>query len=122
MKQILILLALSLTVACVKTPPTLTPDAAIAFKGLQAVRALDLLRDTAIAANDQKPPVITEEATRKIIMYHRSMVTIIQAMPTGWKVAVDTGLTELVKHLSPPDKARLAPYVSLIKAVIAEVQ
>ena len=121
MKLLLIATVLSLTVACAKTPPSLTPEASLAFKGTQAVKALDILRDTAIEAHAQVPPLLTEEVTRKVVLYHQSTVKIIHGAPAGWTTVARTGLDELMGNLSPPDKALLTPYVALIKTIIAEV-
>lgn len=113
-------LVLSLA-ACAKAPPNLTPEASAAFKGLQAVRALDILRDTAINANAQTPPLISEADTRKVVLYHQSTVKIIQASPTGWKAVAQTGLDELISNLPPPNRTLLAPYVALLKSILSEV-
>jgi hypothetical protein len=118
----ILLAALALTVACAKTPPDLTPEASVAFKATQAVRALDILRDTAIAAHAQTPPLMPEATTRKVVLYHQSTIKVIQAAPSGWRAVTQTGLDELAGNLSPSDKALLAPYIALVKAVIAEVK
>lgn len=122
MKTILVaVLGLSLLGGCAKAPPDLTPDASAAFKGTQAVRALDLIRDTAIAANEQVPPLMSTDDTRKVVRYHQSAVKVIQAAPSGWKSTVEAGLDELLKNLSPPDRSRLGPYVTLLKSILQEV-
>lgn len=121
MKRLLLLAAVSLTLACATVPPNLSPQATAAFKGTQVVKALDILRDTAIDANAQTPPLLSTEVTRQVVSYHQSTVKIIQAAPSGWAPVAQTGLDELVKNLAPPDKALLAPYIALIKSVIAEV-
>ena len=122
MKRLLIFAALSVTLACAKTPPALSPEASVAFKATQVVRALDILRDTAIAAHAQTPPLMPEATTRQVVLYHQSTVKVIQAAPSGWRAVSETGLAELAGHLSPSDKALLAPYLALVKAVIAEVK
>lgn len=121
MKTVMLALCLSLAIGCVKTPPNLTPQATIAFKGTQAVKALDLLRDMAIAANAQTPPLLPEDVTRKVVLYHQSTVKVIQAAPGGWKQTAQAGLDELVNNLSPPQRELLSPYVSLIKSILTEV-
>jgi hypothetical protein len=121
MKRLFLFAAVSLTLACATVPPNLTPAATAAFKGTQVVKALDILRDTAVDANAQTPPLLSEAVTRKVVLYHQSTVKIIQASPAGWVPVAQTGLDELVKNLAPPDKTLLAPYVALIKSVIAEV-
>ncbi len=119
MKKLLIVLVLSLAVACAKAPPTLTPEALTAYRATQVVKALDVFRDTAIAANFQAG--LSVETTRKIVLYHESIVKVIQASPTGWKPTALSGLDEVVKTLTPKDRTLLAPYVTLVKTVITEV-
>lgn len=121
MKALLISVLLVGLVGCAKTPPNLTPEANVAFKATQAVKALDLLRDTAITANAQTPPLLSEDDTRKVVQYHQSSVKIIQTSPGGWMPAVNQGLDEVLNNLKPGDRAMFSPYVTLIKTLIAEV-
>ena len=114
-------LVLMLTVGCAKAPPDLTPEASLAFKGTQAVKALDVLRDTAIAAHAQDPPLLSEDSTRKVVQYHQSAIKMMQAAPLGWAPAAKQALDELLNNLTEKDKALLTPYVVLLKTVIAEV-
>lgn len=118
---IVFVLLLATTVACTKTPPNLTPQATVAFKGIQAVRALDILRDTAIAANAQTPPLLSEEVTRKVVLYHQATVKTIQSSVSGWQAAALTGLDGLLTSLPPPQRALLEPYTVLIRTVLQEV-
>jgi len=121
MTRIALFLMLTVALGCAKTPPDLTPEASLAFKGTQAVKALDLLRDTAITANAQNPPLLAEDVTRRIVLYHQSTVKIIQTSPSGWTTIAQTGLDEVMGNLSPPQKSLLAPYASLIRTIIQEV-
>jgi hypothetical protein len=108
--------------ACANNPPpTLSPAASLAFQNTQVIKALDQLRDIAIAANAQTPPLVSTEDTRKVVTYHESALRIIDANRSGWKSAVQTGLDELVKGLPPPTATRLTPYTDLIKTVLQEV-
>lgn len=118
---VLLAATLSLSACAANMPPNLTPQATAAFKGTQAVRALDLIRDTAIAANAEVPPLVSEATTRKIVQYHQSSVKVIQAAPDGWKPTVNTGLDELLTNLSPSEKAMLSPYVVLLQSILREV-
>lgn len=120
-RKMVVLLLLVSVLACAKTPPNLTPEATVAFKGTQAVKALDLLRDTAISAHAQTPPLLAEDTTRRVVLYHQSTVKIIQASPSGWVPVAQTGLDELVNNLSPPQKDLLGPYLALLKTVLNEV-
>lgn len=121
MKSILVVLGFALALGCAKTPPNLTPAASLAFKGTQAIKALDVLRDTAIAANAQIPPLLPEDSTRKVVLYHQSVVKMMQAAPLGWAPAAQQALDELLNHLTDKDKTLLSPYILLVKTVIGEV-
>ena len=118
-RRFLIAAALGVTVAsCQHAPPSLSPAGAAAFKGTQAIKALDTLRDIAIAANAQTPPLLNTNDTRKVVLYHQSSVRIIRDVPSGWVPAVLTGLNEL-KTAVP--SSVLVPYLTLVQTVISEV-
>jgi hypothetical protein len=105
--------------SCTKAPPNLTPKGKAAFQKLAVLKDLDLLRDIAIAANDNG--VLSEADTRKVVQYHKSTVLIMQASDLGWKAAVEQGLTELKTNLTSPGAQRLLPYITLITTVLVEV-
>jgi hypothetical protein len=121
MKSLIVALVLAIGLtSCAKTPPNLTPQATVAFKATQVVKALDLLRDTAITANEQKPPVLTEDQTRKVVQYHQMALKVIQVSPVGWQQTVLVGLDELSVQLGA-GRPTLVPYMQLIKTVLIEV-
>lgn len=117
-----LILAALVVCGCRHAPPGSSPRAHAAFQGTQVIKTLDLLRDYATDANAQVPPLISTVTTRKIVIYHRSAITTIHDIPNGWKPTVLTGLDEVQKNLPPDDASKVAPYVALIKAVIAEVK
>lgn len=119
MKKVL-LIALVLT-SCAKAPPTLSPAGRAAFQAQQAVRVLDVIRDFAVAANDQTPPIIARNDMRKVVEFHQQVVRTIRAVPDGWKPIALTALDQLKADLPPPTWQRLQPYVALLTAVIQEV-
>lgn len=121
MKTLLLVLALTFT-ACASAPPTLGPAAAQAFQNTRVVKGLDLLRDAAIDANAQTPPLLNTATTRKVVLYHESSVKIIHASGSGWKAAVVTGLDELPKDLPAAEASVLAPYLALVKTLLESVQ
>ena len=106
---------------CAKAPPDLTPEAARAFHASQAVKVLDAFRDAAIAANAQVPPLLATDAARKVVLYHQSVVKVLQAAPAGWAPFARAGLDDLTSGLSAKDRALLGPYAALVKATLAEV-
>ena len=73
------------------------------------------------AGHAQTPPVLSTETTRKIVRYHASALQIIHALPSGWKGTLETGLNELLKDLPANEAKALAPYVLLVKSVLAGV-
>lgn len=115
--------AVGYIVGCTHPPPTLSPVAQTAFTNTRVIKALDLLRDTAIAANAQNPPVLSTATTRKIVTAHEATLKIINAAGSGWQAAVRTVLDELVKDqaLLPAELAVITPYVSMIKTLIAGI-
>lgn len=121
MKRFVLIALLLVTSACVKAPPTLSPAGIAAFNGTRVVKALDILRDVAVDANAQVPPLLSTATTRKVVTYHESALKTIQAAPSGWVPVVQTGLTEVLKDVPPVEQRQLAPYVSLVKTLIAEV-
>lgn len=121
MKRTMLFVVLALCLGCAKAPPNLTPQGAAAFHGTQVIKALDVLRDTAIDANALVPPLVSTDTTRNVVTYHKSAITIIHATPRGWKVAVLTGLNELSTKIPPVEQQQLGPYLALAKTLIQEV-
>ena len=109
-------------IACVHAPPALTPAATEAFYGTRVIQALDLVRDAAVNANAQTPPLVSTASTRQILLYHEAAITVIHAIPTGWQSTLQTGLVTLLKVLSPAESATLSPYVTLLQTILSEVQ
>ena len=105
-----------------RPPLNLSPQAREAWYATRVIQALDLLRDTAIDANAQTPPLIATATTRKIVVYHRSAITFIHEIPGGWKASVVAGIIEVENNLSLKEYQLLSPYTRLVKAALAEVQ
>ncbi len=115
-------MALVLTVAsCAKVPPTLSPAGAAAFQATRVVKALDVLQDFAIAAEAQNPKLLSTNNTRKVVTYVGASVKVIDAVPGGWKTTVTAGLVQLEHDIPPAEWQRIAPYVTLLRVLIAEV-
>jgi len=102
-------------------PPNLSPQAKIAYVNTQVIKSLDLLRDITISANEQTPPLVSTEDTRKVVLYHQSAIKTIMAMPAGWKTTVTTGLDETIKNLSENTQKLLSPYIALAKTILAQI-
>ena len=87
-------------------PPNLTPVGQAAVQATQVIKALDVLRDFAITANAQNPPLLLTTDTRKVVDFHTAAVKTVTAVPAGWKATVQAGLTQLQADLPPPVWAR----------------
>lgn len=105
---------------CAKAPPNLSPAGVAAFNNTRITKGLDLLRDTAIDANAQTPPLISEATAGKVVRYHKLAITALHD-GVGSPSTLKQGLDNLVKDLPPRESALLSPYVTLLKAVIDEV-
>jgi predicted Zn-dependent protease len=105
--------------ACPTTPPNLSPAGATAFNKTRVVKALDLVRDTAILANAQTPPVLSTDDTRLVVQFHEATVKTLQATDQGWQAAVSTAVTEFSKTLTPAQQHVIAPYLVLLQTLIA---
>lgn len=103
------------------TPSTvnLSPTGLDEYNKTRVVHALDIIRDAAI--DGEKLGVFSHQDTVNIVTYHKSTVQVIAVSGSGWKTTVLTSLTETVKHLSPAAQSKVAPYVSLVSAILQEV-
>ena len=133
--RLLFLCLVLLTVSsCAPTPTPLSPEAKTAFYLTRVVKVLDVVRDAAIAGNDLVPPVISTDSTRKVVLWHKSAVQVIQSVPNGWKPTVRSTLyvltcdpragttTPCVPQLGPSEVEHLRPYIGLLLVVIEEVK
>ena len=119
MKTLMLALALSLPlVACSHVPPNATPEAKVAFYQTQVVKAADLVRDFAVASNATVPPVLSTATTAAIVKWHDAAITIIASAGSGWQTAVETSLTTVVANLPQSEHEIIAPYVTLVIALL----
>lgn len=114
-------IATSISSCAGNPPPGLTPNEKISYQSLRVVKGLDLLRDMAITAEAQIPPLITTDAARRIVLFHKEAISAIGAIPDGWKPIVISALTSLESELSDQDKQKFTPYFILVKTLISEV-
>jgi len=136
-RSVFALVALLGTIGCQPPPPDLTPDAQAAFQATRVVMVLDVVRDAAIAAHDQVPPLMTTNDTRSVVLWHKTAVQTIRAVPIGWKPTVMAGLYALtcdarvlvqtapqpcVAQLAPAAVQRLTSYVGLVAVILAEMK
>lgn len=119
-KSIIVALVIGLSISCASVPTTVTtPAGQYAFKANQAISALSVFQDAAISANSQK--LISDKDTGYIVTFVKSTTTTIEAGTAGWKVAVQTGLTQLGKDLSPAANTKYGTYLTLISNIIASI-
>jgi hypothetical protein len=107
---------------CAKAPPTLSPVSSVKFEQTRIIKGLDVLRDIAVSANQQIPPVLPETTTRAVVTWHRSALVLIDGYGAGWATTVGASLDEVIKNLPPPQQATLAPYVALVHTILNEVK
>lgn len=106
---------------CRHAPATLSPQASQAWYATRVIKTLDLIRDTAVDANAQTPPLLSTETTRRVVEYHRSAIITAHEMPNGWKRTVATGLGELANNLNSQEQTILIPYIHLAQTILNEV-
>jgi hypothetical protein len=103
------------------TDPTrnLSAQGKAAYEALKIGKALDVLRDVAVAAERQNPKLLSSASALKVISYHRQVALTMGAVPDGWIAVALTGLEQLTRDLSPAERAQLAPFVELLKTLYA---
>lgn len=120
MKRVVLSFVLAASFACAGAkPPNLTPAANTAWYEIQVVRGADLLEN--IATDGVRNKVVTEDAARQVVVWHRSLLVVLQTHPANWQQAALSSLDELGKNLKG-DKAALLTYIALVKTLIKEVQ
>lgn len=120
MKRAILILCLTFS-ACASAPPNLTPHATQAFYNTRVENVLNLLRETAVSAHAQTPPMLSTPIFRRVVLYHESSIKIMHAAGSGWQPAVLAGLDELPKDVTPAEKQLLAPYLALAKTILQEI-
>lgn len=113
-----LLAAVVMATGCAKKPPNLTPDASLAFENGQILGGLDTARDVTTAWNTYGIAPFTTPITKRVVQFHTSALTILDARGSGWQQAIKTSLVEVQKNLPPEAATRLAPYFGLITALI----
>ena len=120
---IVLAIAAGVVHSCASAPVNLSPAGKEAWYSTRVVKGLDVLRDTAIDANAQVPPLITTAETRCIVTTHQTILQTMQAKPQGWAVTVSTALDGLGKPgcLSPKAVTLMSPYVAVVKTAFVEI-
>jgi hypothetical protein len=125
MKRLCLLLVLCLGLvavpACATTPVTanLSPTGLAEYNQTRVIKVLDVIRDAAI--DGEKFGVFSHTDTVNVVTYHKSAVQVIAAGASGWKAAVQTGLDETLKHLTPSARTKVGPYAPLVTALLQEI-
>lgn len=121
--KLLLLVVVLFSNACAPPPPTLTPPGRVAFQITRVVKALDTLRDIAVNANAQIPPLVSDATTGRIVRYHQATLTTLQTQidQDNWKLTASSGLKAVVATFTPDEQHTLAPYVTLVQVVLQEV-
>lgn len=117
LRKTLLVVALIASTACASTinqaPPTASPQASLAFKNTQVLKVLDLIRDVAIDANAQTPPLVSTETTRALVQYHETTIKMMNASVSGWPATALQGIQEIIKRLPASESGTLGGYLNL---------
>lgn len=133
MPAILLAAALSLGAlglpGCSTNPPpandptvNLSASGRAAYQATRVVKALDVLRDIAISAEEQNPKLMSTNSTRKVVLYHQAIVKTIRAVPDGWVAVAMEGLDNLRKEIPADEWKQIDPYARLVLAIYQEVR
>lgn len=117
----LLLLALLCSPACAHTPPNLTPQAVVAFRGTQVIGYLDKVRDAADAAHHTTPPLLSAKTTLQIVNWHQAAITVVHDAKDGWQAAVLSGLAGLKAQLTADEQQTVGPYIDAARIILASV-
>ncbi len=107
--------------SCVKPQPQLSPAGVTAVSATQVIKALDVVRDFVVDGNRQTPPLFTAAETLSVVDTHESIVKAIAAVPNAYQTLANTSLDTLRASLSAAAWARIAPYVTLVRSLLAGV-
>ena len=122
MKSLLLVGLLFVAPACAShVPQHLSPQATTAWYGTRVIRMADLLRDTAHDAARTKPPLVSSQTARQVLLWHSATIDVVHAAPTGWQRAVLSGLDDLKRSIQPEDQPMLTQYIALVESVLKEV-
>lgn len=122
LSTIALALALFSCTACAhNAPPNLSPAGVTAWQATKVIKALDVVRDIAVAAEETSPPLLAHATMLKIVAWHKTAITITHAAQAGWVEAVKTSLTATQDLLAPAEKQQLGPYFSLATILLNEV-
>lgn len=118
----LVLVPALLFTSCAKAPPELSPTGKADFYKTRVVKALDELRDTAIAAEANKPQLLSTADTRIVVEAHQSILRTIQASEdASWNLTAQAAVKEARDRLTAAGKTQLAPYFALALTLLQEV-
>jgi hypothetical protein len=106
---------------CTKAPPNLSPQATTAWYGTRVIRAMDLLRDTAVDAEKARPQLVSTQTMLQVVRWHRSTLQIVHLAPLGWQRVVMASLDGLEQQIQAEDKPHLVSYINLVRTVLQEI-
>ena len=116
MRKIFVLaLALAISPACApkqiggRSTANLTAPGVAALQKTEAIKLLDVIRDTAVDGEAAK--VIPTATTQKIVLWHRSAIEVIKQTSSGWQAITITSLQQLQKDLPSNVEKIIEPYI-----------
>lgn len=100
-------------------PPNLTPEASADFTKTRVIQSIDVIFNTAVAANAQNPPLLTTDTVRKIVLAHKAFLVILDQ--PNWQSKLISALTQLQNDLSSNEAAIVTPYITLALTILQGV-
>ena len=97
----------------------LTAPGIRALHATEVVKALDIIRDTAI--DGEAAGVVPLATAKAVVTWHTAALRAIAATPNGWKASMLAGLEALKTALPAADAAVFIPYINAAIALIGQV-
>lgn len=122
---VVLVLALSVTVACGAPATVVTPQGKIAYTADQIATRIGELEQAAIQANTTKDangkPGIPDTTAIPLVQFCISAEKTLKATPAGWQASVTTAWAEAKKAIPPADAQKLAVVIQSVDVVLAAV-
>ena len=125
-KRMILLVAALVCLHCASAPPTLSPQAAIAYRANNVVVAIGAVQHAAVALNGVQTcepapchPILSDANTRIVVDASTTALTAIRSAPDGAKATAVTALEQIERQLDAFGLQQLQPYVQAARAVVA---
>jgi hypothetical protein len=121
MKKLILIVALTLSVACgAKEPPNVSPQVHAQYVGDQFIRALTDFQSGVEA--DFYSGYLSQENTHNVALVLQSTFISIHATPNGAKAIALAGLDDIISKIQtsklPTELTKFLPYITAARSVI----